>query len=689
MEEEKRSVNHLGNEKSPYLLQHANNPVDWYPWGDEPFQKARAEDKPIFLSIGYATCHWCHVMEEESFDDDEVARVMNENFICIKVDREERPEVDSIYMDFAQTMIIGSAGWPLNMILTPDLKPFFAATYLPKHNSKGLVGVVELATKIGTLWKGDERDRLIAQADKIVDILKSRAHVHGEELPFQERIADTAEILFRIADPVYGGMKGAPKFPLGYQANFLLRYFLRSQDNRALFLVEKTLEMMHRGGIYDHIGGGFARYSIDEHWEIPHFEKMLYDNALLAGSYLEAWRVTGRDLYRQVCQEILTWVLRDMTAPEGGFYTALDADSNGIEGLYYTWTRDEVESILGQEKAELFCDFYTILEEGNFNGRTVPYMDFSFEEYSQEAGIPQEELESELEEGKKVLFEERKKRPRPFCDDKVVTSWNGLMIRAMCQCGFYLQEKEYLDAALKAATFIKQNLYKDGVLYRRWRQGEVRYRASLDDYAFLISGILSLYEANQGTDWLAWAIELAKIVSEQFKAPVGAFYQTDGVDLDLIIRKCQFSDGAEPSGNAVHAENLLSLYQITGSKDYLDQAEDIFKACNKFIDTYPLGYIYHLLALERYFDAKKATFVISLSDKNEGLNDIIDILSHKVIPHYSVVWRRPELPLTELLTQTYGPLPPADKTVLCLCQEGVCKKPIEGKEEIIKTLRQW
>ncbi len=671
-QQEHEFTNRLINEKSPYLLQHAHNPVDWYPWGIEAFEAARQEKKPIFLSIGYATCHWCHVMEQESFEDPDVAKALNDAFVCIKVDREEHPEIDSLYMEFAQTMIVGSAGWPLNIILTPELKPFFAATYLPKESSRGLVGVIELTEKIDELWKSDEQERILSQADRIVDILRSHVHLIGEEIPTKDPISITADVLYRIADPIWGGMKGAPKFPLGYQANFLLRHFLRSQDSRALFLVEKTLEMMHRGGIYDHLGGGFHRYSVDEHWHIPHFEKMLYDNAILAYGYLEAWRVAHRPLYKEVCEAILDYIVRDMRHSQSAFFSAEDADSGGIEGLYYTWTRDEVLSFLGEEEGSLFADFFGIYEHGLVEGRSVMHMVSSLDEFCQKQGLNLHDVEERIRASKKVLFDERMLRLRPLRDDKIITSWNGLMIHAFVEAGVYLQRSDYIAVAKEAASFIRSSLYIDKKLYRRFRDGDTRFSAGLDDYAFLTRALLSLYEAGEGKEWLDWAIELANYLKAYFKAKDGAFFQAEGDDEYLLIRKTQFADGAEPSGNAIHAENLVRLYQITFDKSYLEQAEDIFKAAKHFIDSYPLGYCYHLIALERYYDTKKYTVSISYSPQNEYKEEIEKALIKRKSPHHVIA---------------YNQKPCIDnKTTLYLCQDGSCKTPLTDKASILLAL---
>ncbi len=681
-------TNRLIHEKSPYLLQHAHNPVDWYPWGQDAFDAAHAQDKPIFLSIGYATCHWCHVMEDETFKDPDVGKALNDAFIPVKVDREELPEIDSLYMEFAQTMIVGSAGWPLNLILTPDLKPFFAATYLPKHSSRGLIGVIELTEKISAVWKGEDRERLVGQADKIVDILRAHARLHGEELPEEAPIVHTAEILYKIADPLHGGLRGSPKFPLGYQTNFLLRYFQKTQDARALFLVEKTLEMMHRGGIYDHLGGGFHRYAVDEHWHIPHFEKMLYDNALLAWAYLDAWKVVHRPAYHTVCVELLQYLLRDMQNPDGGFYTAEDADSEGVEGLFYTWSRHEVMSLLGDEVGRLFCDLYGIFEHGMVEGRSVVRMGMSMQEFAAIRELDPLLVQQTMEKARLRLYKERARRPRPFRDDKIITSWNGLAIHALAASGFSLREPVYLQAAARAAQFIRNNLYKEGVLYRRFRDGEAKFVGTLDDYAFLIRGLLTLFETGQGSQWLHWAIELTEKLEKRFKVDHGAFCQSDYEEEHLLIRKCHYADGAEPSGNAVHSENLIRLWQITGDMHFLEQAEDIFRAVKRFLDTYPLGYCYHLLSLSRYFDAKKVTCIIALNQEGDARHEIASALSKKSNPHHVFVWKEfGDDTLTDIMhSETY--VPQDGKTTLYICRDGVCSRPCNDLAQIVQEIEE-
>ncbi|WP_068470470.1 thioredoxin domain-containing protein [Candidatus Protochlamydia phocaeensis] len=674
-------TNRLINEKSPYLLQHAHNPVDWYPWGEEAFEAARSQDKPIFLSIGYATCHWCHVMERESFEDIGVAQLMNQVFINIKVDREELPDVDSLYMEFAQSMMAGAAGWPLNVILTPHLQPFFAATYLPPHSSHGLMGLSDLIVRISELWTGEEREKILTQAEKIVEVFSSSVQTGGEDISDEEQIQATADLLYKMADPIYGGIKGAPKFPIGYQSSFMLRYYAGMKDSRALFLVERTLDMMHRGGIYDHLAGGFSRYSVDEKWLIPHFEKMLYDNAILVQSYLEAWQLTKKPLYREVCEEIVQYVLRDMTHPEGGFYSAEDADSEGHEGLFYTWPYEEVKQVLGND-SDLFCQFYEITPEGNFEGRNVLHTPLTLEEFAAQHHKDEEELKRLFGEQRKKLWQVREKRVHPFKDDKILCSWNGLMIYSLAEAAYALNHPPYLEAAIKAARFIKTHLWKEGKLLRRWRDGQAMFTASLDEYAFLIKGVLSLFEANAGTEWLEWAVEMTNILKDGYKAEGGAFYQTDGTDKNLILRKCQFSDGAEPSGNAVHCENLLRLYQLTNQEDFLLQAEDIFKGVKEYLENYSPGYCFHIMNLHRFYDDKAPTLVIALNSKREFEPELKQLIYEHFIPHKAIIWQTQDIALEELIPFIKTQTTRQDQTTLYICYEGVCQQPLTTLEDM-------
>ena len=678
-------TNRLIQQKSPYLLQHAHNPVDWYPWGTEAFEAAREQNRPIFLSIGYATCHWCHVMERESFENIEIAQLMNQTFINIKVDREELPDVDGLYMEFAQSMMSGAAGWPLNVLLTPELEPFFATTYLPPHSNHGLMGLSDLIERIQELWTSEDREKVMQQAEKIVQMFSDSVHIRGEELPEEEEINNAIDLLYKMADPVYGGIKGSPKFPIGYQYSLLMRYYAKTKDSRAIFLVEKTLDMMHRGGIYDHLGGGFSRYSVDEEWLVPHFEKMLYDNAILAQSYLEAWQLTKKPLYRRVCEEILDYILREMTDPEGGFYSAEDADSEGTEGFFYTWPYQEIVDILGDQSA-LFCEFYGVTPEGNFEGRNILHTPIPLEEFALDHSRSVQELETLFAQQRQQLWKVRQARPHPLKDDKVLSGWNGLMIYTLAEAGKTFDNERYLNAAKRAAFFIQKELWKEGQLLRRWREGQGKFAASLDEYAFLIRGILSLFEANQGENWLKWAIEMTHVLKENYKDATGALYQTDGSDQSLILRRCHFSDGAEPSGNAIHTENLLRLYQMTLDEDYLSQAEDVLKGVKEYLEHYPPGYCYHVMNLQHFFDKKAPTIGIALNHKKEYEEVLKKNLYERFIPHKVIIWQNPGQKIKEIDLMEENPR--QDQTTLYICYQGFCKKPLNELSTMLEAIEK-
>ncbi len=556
--------NRLAGEKSPYLLQHADNPVDWYPWGDEAFAAAREQDKPIFLSIGYSSCHWCHVMEHESFEDEAVARLLNEHFISIKVDREERPDIDNIYMKVCQAMT-GSGGWPMTVFMTPGGKPFFAGTYFPKQSKYGRPGMLELVPHMASLWKND-RKRLEQIGEHTTDALGSHAFT-GDEQKLSEKLLTTAYSRLEASyDDVHGGFGGAPKFPTPHQLSLLLRYWDRTGDARALEIVGTTLRKMYGGGIYDHLGNGFHRYSTDPMWLVPHFEKMLYDQAMLAIAYLEAHQATGNSFYGEVAEEIFTYVLRDLASPEGAFYSAEDADSEGEEGTFYVWKKDEITEVLGEEDGKIFCERYGVTGSGNFEGKNVLHI--SSETGADEVG---------LDTMKEKLLTIRSKRPRPMLDDKILTDWNGLMIAALARGTRVTGDPAYAAAAAKAADFILGGMRtSEGRLLHRYRDGESAIPGYLDDYAFLIWGLIELYEATFDAKWLSEALVLAGGMIELFgdrEDGRGGFFFTGRDAEKLIVRTKEVYDGAVPSGNSVAALELLRLGRMTGRTD-LESAAD-------------------------------------------------------------------------------------------------------------------
>jgi hypothetical protein len=599
-------TNRLANEKSPYLLQHANNPVNWYPWSDEAFDKAKSEDKPVFLSIGYSTCHWCHVMERESFEDEEVAAILNEGYVSVKVDREERPDVDHIYMTVCQAMT-GQGGWPLTVLMTPERKPFFAGTYFPKRGKWGRPGLLDILTRVRQRWEQD-RDKVREAGEEVIEALRPRFGPQSEAVQNRESLnretLDKAYKQFQGQfDREYGGFGPAPKFPTPHNLSFLLRYWKRSGEKQALAMVEKTLQSMYNGGLYDHIGHGFSRYSTDRKWLVPHFEKMLYDNALLSLAYLEAYQATGRDFYARVAGDVFTYVLRDMTSPEGGFYSAEDADSEGVEGKFYVWTPEEVREILGERAGETYCRLYDITPGGNFEGRSIPNLIHkSLENAALESGMESREFTACLEDLRKKLFKAREARVHPYKDDKTLTSWNGLMIAALAKGGAVLEVPFYIEAAARATDFIFRKLRReDGRLLARYRNGEAAFPAYFDDYAFFTWGLLELYEASFDGKYLKEALELAGQAIGLFwdRESGGFFFYGEDAE-QLIARPKEIYDGALPSGNSVMLLNLLRLSRLTGDEALAEVAEKQVHAFAGEIADHPQAYSYFMMGLNFY-----------------------------------------------------------------------------------------
>jgi uncharacterized protein len=599
-------ANRLIREKSPYLLQHAYNPVDWYAWGDEAFEKARREDKPIFLSIGYSTCHWCHVMEHESFEDAEVARLMNDAFVSIKVDREERPDLDNVYMTVCQ-MMTGGGGWPLNVILTPDRKPFYAGTYFPKESRFGRLGMMDLAPRIQQLWR-TQREQVLQSAGKVMLALRQVPDSSPGRAPGREVLDSAYQQLAERFDPARGGFSTAPKFPTPHNMLFLLRYWKRTGNSQALEMVEKTLQAMRLGGIYDHVGFGFHRYSTDAEWLVPHFEKMLYDQAMLAMAYAEAFQATGKSEYANTASEIFAYVLCDMTAPNGGFYSAEDADSEGVEGKFYVWNTEEIDRALDSDEADLVKRVFNAKSSGKFEeestgrltGSNILHLKSPRSTVASELKISSEELDQRLEDARKKLFDAREKRIHPHKDDKILTDWNGLMIAALSKGAQALDRPEYADAARKAADFILRTMRDpSGRLLHRFRDGEAALPAHVDDYSFLIWGLLDLYEASFDTHYLESALKLNdEFMAHFWDAGGGGFYFTADDAEELLVRKKEVYDGATPSGNSVAALNLLRLARITANPDLEHKAELVAQAFSGNIRQFPSAYTQMLIALE-------------------------------------------------------------------------------------------
>jgi hypothetical protein len=599
MAEQTKHTNRLAREKSPYLLQHARNPVDWFAWNDEAFEKARSENKPIFLSIGYSTCHWCHVMERESFENEHVAEYLNAHFISVKVDREERPDVDKIYMMFVQATA-GSGGWPMSVFLTPDLKPFFGGTYFPPDNRQGRPGFLQVLKHINDLWHRRKNDIVTSANETQIQLEKATKISSAGDANLTDAALKNAAAIFKQAyDPRNGGFGGAPKFPQPSMPQLLLRCAKRFRDNEAERMVLHSCERMAAGGIHDQLGGGFARYSVDAEWLVPHFEKMLYDNAQLAQLYLDAYQISRLESFATVARDILDYVLRDMTHPEGGFYSAEDADSEGQEGKFYCWTYEELSKLLSPEEFNVAVQCFGISAEGNFIDHSHPMPLRGLNVLSIASQVPKGD-EKLLASVKEKMLAVRAKRVRPHLDDKILASWNGLMLGAFARASAILGEAKYRAAAEKNLKFIREKLWSSGktpALYHRWREGQRDKAQLLEDYAFLLSGVIELYEATLEPEHLDFAIELANAMLEKFyDAENGGFWQS--ASNDLILRLKDDYDGAEPSGNSVAALSLLKLETITGEKRFLQAAEKTFHLFTERLQKFPQAVPYLLQALD-------------------------------------------------------------------------------------------
>lgn len=592
--------NRLGREKSPYLLQHAHNPVDWYPWCKEAFIKAKAENKPIFLSIGYSTCHWCHVMARECFEDVEVAALLNEHFVSIKVDREERPDLDQIYMDACQ-MLTGRGGWPLSVFLTPAKKPFFAGTYFPKHSRFGITGLMELLPRLASLWK-HKREQVVETAGQLLQAIAEQGRTSaGETLPGAEILDQAFSTLGNSFDERYGGFGTAPKFPMPHQLAFLLRYWKRTGNAKALQMVTVTLKKMGRGGIFDQIGFGFHRYSTDETWLAPHFEKMLYDQALLAIAYLEAYQASAEPEFAQTARAIFEYLLRDLRLPEGAFSTAEDADTGGEEGRFYLWSPAEITGVLGEESGRLIIEYFGVTEKGNFEkGSNILHRPHEPGQFAAAKGLDPAAFQTLIDQSIIQLREARSSnRERPFRDDKILTSWNGLAIAALARGAAVLGEGRFAEAAAAAAAFIRGKLVAPGGrLLRRYRDGEAAFAAYLDDYAFLVWGLLELYQATFNTGHLEWAISLNEKMLALFGNRNGALQFVGHDQTETLPAHTSVLDGAIPSGNSVAVLNLFKLSRLTGRQDWSERGEAILRACSSDLNSSPSSLTYLLAALD-------------------------------------------------------------------------------------------
>lgn len=596
--------NRLIAETSPYLLQHAYNPVNWYPWGEEAFQKAKEEDKPVLVSIGYSTCHWCHVMAHESFEDEEVAALLNEYFVCVKVDREERPDIDSIYMNVCQ-MMTGSGGWPLNVFLTPDQKPFYAGTYFAKHSKYGRPGMMEIIPNLAKVYHEDP-GQIATVVDNVVTALHDMAQQESSPIPSM-RTKEAFQNLQSNFDGIYGGFGTAPKFPTAGQILYLLRYYHSTGKESALRMATKTLEQMHLGGIYDHIGFGFARYSTDQMWLVPHFEKMLYDQALLLHCYTEAYQITKDDSFKQVVFETMTFLQREMQSPEGGFYSAIDADSEGVEGKYYIWPYNEIIEILGKEKGIKYAQTFNISPHGNFEGKNIPNL------------IKTEKMllsQEELEQCRKSLLDYREKRVYPHVDDKILTSWNALLISALAKAGAVFGDKSFIDLAKSVDEFLQTHLVRDGKLLVSYRAGQAKQAAFIDDYANYLWALNELYLATGNSDYLNRAEKLVEETLSQFHDQEnGGFYITNHAAETLIVREKTAIDNAYPAGNSTIAMQLWRLGKLTEKEEYIKLADEVLNAFSADINRFPSATLWLLQLMLTHQSASSEIHLTNPTDE--------------------------------------------------------------------------
>jgi len=675
-------TNHLINETSPYLLQHINNPVDWYPWSEDALQLAKEKDRPVLLSIGYAACHWCHVMAHESFEDQETAALMNEHFISIKVDREERPDLDNIYMQ-AVTAITGSGGWPMTVFLTPDGQPFYGGTYFPKQPRYGMPSFTQVLTSVVDAWQ-NRRAELLENADNVTRHIQRSAGTANEAQKIDSWLFENAlENLSKRYDPKWGGFGGAPKFPQPMVIEFLLREYLRSKDVRALDMAEFTLQKMAQGGMYDQLGGGFARYSTDEQWLVPHFEKMLYDNAQLARVYLHAWRITGKQLYRHITEETLDYVLREMTHAEGGFFSSQDADSEGVEGKFYVWSADEIHAVLDDD-AGLFMAVYDVTEGGNWEGQNILRLSSETIDAATRLGLPPQEVEAKIQAARQKLYGVRSSRVWPGLDDKVLTAWNGLMLAAFAEAGEILDRPEYVAAAARNADFLYRTLRTaDGRLFRTWKSGgSAKYNAFLEDYAYLAEGLFTLYQATFESRWFLWAQDLVKVMLAHFRDTENAgFFDTSDDHEQLIQRPKDLQDNAVPSGNAMAAHALLKLSLFTGQVTYWDAAEGSIASLAEMMGQYPSGFGEWLNAANFLLSEPRE---IALIGSAEQLRPLLKVVRDGYRPNQVLAaGLETDEEIIPLLAHR-GQID--DLATAYVCRRFICKAPVTDPEELVLLL---
>ena len=669
-----KHVNRLSQETSPYLLQHAHNPVDWYPWGDEALQKAKSENKPILLSIGYSACHWCHVMERESFEDEKIAALMNELFVNIKVDREERPDLDEIYMNAVQ-MLTGRGGWPMTVFLTPEGKPFYGGTYFPPEDRQGMPGFPRVLSGVAQAYRERPQD-VEKSVGQILAALQRLSQSKESERSFSaDIISESAQQIARAYDSEHGGLGQAPKFPNAGVYELFLRYHYHSKNQRFLDMVSHTLTKMADGGIYDHLGGGFHRYSVDEKWLVPHFEKMLYDNAQLVRIYAQIFRLTGKPRFKSVVDETVDYLLREMLHNEGGFYSTQDADSEGEEGKFFVWTPDEISRILGDETSEIFCRIYDVTEYGNFEGKNILHSILTADQASKLFRRDLGAIESLIAESKRKLFAAREQRVKPFRDEKIILSWNGLMLSGLAEAIKISPRVEYIEAANRTINFIFTKMFRNGHLLHTYKDGTAKHLAYLDDYAFTAAGLLDLYETTFDRINLERAVQLCEIMLGEFWDEAnGAFFYTGKSHEELISRAKPVFDGSIPSGNAIAAQLLLRLYYLTETERYRQSAETVLRSCYDAMESQPFGFAHMLCALDLYLNKPKE--IILVGDKaDSAVAALVRQIHSLYLPNATLQLADPEEPLEKISPLLAGKTQIGGKPTVYVCQNFTCSPP--------------
>jgi uncharacterized protein YyaL (SSP411 family) len=684
---EHKHTNRLAGETSPYLLQHAHNPVDWYPWGEEALERARREDKPILLSIGYSACHWCHVMERESFENEQIAEQMNEHFVNIKVDREERPDLDQIYMNAVQ-MMTRHGGWPLTVFLTPDLVPFYGGTYFPPEDRHQMPGFPRVIAAISETYR-TRPEEVKQSAWEILSELRRMGLAQESSEVINLQLLDNAyKGLARSFDPLHGGFGGAPKFPSSMNLEFLLRTFKRTGDARALEMVTHSCRKMAEGGLYDQLGGGFHRYSTDAHWLVPHFEKMLYDNALLSRHYLHVHQATGEPFFRRVVEETLGYVAREMLDASGAFYSTQDADSEGVEGKFFVWDKDEIENLMGPEDARLFCAFYGVTAGGNFEEQNILHIRKPAEDVAREMNASVERLIEAVERGRGILFTERERRVKPGRDEKVITAWNGLMLESFAEAAAIFERDDYREIAERNAQFILESLRSDGLLLHVYKDGRAKHVGFLDDYAFVVSGLVTLYETTGRLRWLEAALQLTdKMIAEFWDEDGGGFFYNGKSGEQLIVRSKDYFDNATPSGNSVAAEALLRLAILTGNEDYRRKAVNVLRLVRDAVERYPSAFGYALGAIAFHLSKPKEIAVVSGHEDEQAR-----LLRHEIWGRYlpdkvvAITSDEDAAAAAELVPLLRERTAVGGRATVYVCENYTCLRPVNTPEELAEQL---